>query len=287
MRWHQIAFYKFVPLQDLESWKKHFQEALSRFELKGTMLIASEGINCGLAGSERDIPAFKSWLGSYPEFSGIVYKDSFCSSAPYARAAVKTKKEIVTIKIPGMNPLHHEAARVSPEELARWYKEGKEFLILDTRNQFEYELGSFENAMDITTKSFHEFPDRVRALPEDWKDKTIVTFCTGGIRCEKAAPLMATMGFKDVYQLDGGILGYFEKVGGANWKGECFVFDARVALDSSLKPTGSVICPACQKIVRKNERSADSCPHCRASLKSAFGAEEALLAEAKSDGEPL
>ena len=138
---------------------------------------------------------------------------------------------------PEVNPGETPAPRLAPQELKRWLDEGRDIVLLDTRNQFEVELGSFENTLALGLKSFSDFPRATPALPEALKHQPIVTFCTGGIRCEKAAPWLISQGFRQVYRLDGGILNYFEQCGGAHFRGECFVFDQRVALDATLRET--------------------------------------------------
>ena len=140
---------------------------------------------------------------------------------------------------PEIDPLRAPAPRLAPQELKRWLDQGRDIVLLDTRNQFEVDLGSFENTLALGLKSFSDFPRATQALPEELKGQPIVTFCTGGIRCEKAAPWLISQGFREVYQLDGGILNYFEQCGGAHFRGACFVFDQRVALDPALRETGA------------------------------------------------
>jgi UPF0176 protein len=179
---------------------------------------------------------------------------------------VKIKREIITMKRPDINPAAKPAPRLAPHTLKAWLDEGRDVVMLDTRNDFEVGLGTFDNAVNLHIASFGDFPAAVQTL--DLKGKTVVSFCTGGIRCEKAAPLLIANGLDNVYQLDGGILKYFEDCGGAHWHGECFVFDKRVALGPDLQETGTTQCYACQAVVSPEEQhSTDyvlgkSCPHC-------------------------
>ena len=231
-----IAAYRFVAIDDREALKSSLLAAASERHLLGTVLLAPEGINLFLAGAEADVRGFLDWLRGDPRFAPIEAKWSWSDSVPFQRLRVRLKREIVTLRTPDLDPATTPAPYLPAEELKRWYDEGRDFLILDTRNEWEVQEGTFENAIDPHIASFNEFPRYLDSI-ESLKDRTIVTFCTGGIRCEKAAPLMKRAGFEHVYQLEGGILKYFEQVGGAHWRGNCVVFDDRGALRPDLSPT--------------------------------------------------
>ena len=230
-----IAAYKFVTIEDREVLREALYQQCLGSGLKGTILLAPEGINLFIAGERPSVEGFLAMLKSDPRFADIEAKWSWSDFVPFKRLRVKLKKEIVTFRTRGIDPVAAPAPLISAETLKRWYDEGRDFVILDTRNDWEYSAGSFDNAINPKLNNFCEFPQVGEALAE-LKEKTIVTFCTGGIRCEKAAPLMQQQGFRDVYQLEGGILKYFEECGGAHWHGNCVVFDERGALDPELKP---------------------------------------------------
>ena len=179
---------------------------------------------------------FQSFVHADPRFADLRFKRSISAYQPFDRMLVKIKKEIITLRAPGVDPAKERAPAVAPVQLKRWLDEGREVVLLDTRNAFEVDAGTFDNAMDLRLSSFGQFAQAADRLDPSLKDKTIVTFCTGGIRCEKAAPVLIGKGFRNVFQLDGGILKYFEECGDAHFKGRCFVFDQRVALDGNLRP---------------------------------------------------
>jgi len=233
-----IAAYRFVPLNDLEQLRAVLKLRGAELGLKGTILIAAEGINLFLAGAVANVEAFLETLLADARFASIEVKRSRSAQQPFLRLLVKIKREIVSMRRPEIDPCAAPAPRLAPQELKRWLDEGREIVLLDTRNQFEVDLGTFEDALSLGLKSFSYFPRTTPALPETLKDEPIVTFCTGGIRCEKAAPWLISQGFREVHQLDGGILNYFEQCGGAHFRGQCFVFDQRVALDAKLRETG-------------------------------------------------
>jgi len=230
-----IAAYRFVALDDLAQLRAALRMRCEQLGLKGTILIAGEGINLFLAGAAGKVEDFLDALRADARFAPIGVKRSWSATQPFRRLLVKIKREIVSMRRPEINPRVHSAPRLAPQELKRWLDEGREIALLDTRNQFEVELGSFENALTLGLKSFSEFPRATPALPQELREKPVVTFCTGGIRCEKAAPWLIKQGFREVYQLDGGILDYFEQCGGAHFRGTCFVFDERVSLDAALR----------------------------------------------------
>lgn len=234
-----IAAYKFVKLEAsaLDDLRERLMQACVKLKLKGTILLSTEGINLVLAGSVQSIEEIKAVLDTTPKLDRLAFKESGSNDQPFERMLVKIKKEIIPFGVVEVNPADQPAPVISPAELKQRLEQGDEIILLDTRNQFEYELGTFKNAISLNLKNFREFPEAAKKLPSELKHKPIVTFCTGGIRCEKAAPLLINYGFTNVFQLDGGILKYFEENGSAHFQGECFVFDQRIALDGQLKET--------------------------------------------------
>ena len=230
-----IAAYKFVAIEERDAMRTSLRQRCLQLDLKGTILLAPEGINLFMAGTKSAVDEFLLQLRADERFADIQAKWSWSEFVPFKRLRVKLKKEIVTLRVGGIDPVGDPAPLLPAAELKRWYEEGRDFVILDTRNEWEYAAGTFENAINPHLRSFGDFPAVGDAL-QGLKNKTVVTFCTGGIRCEKAAPLLRLQGFQDVYQLQGGILKYFEECGGAHWQGNCVVFDERGALDPQLLP---------------------------------------------------
>ncbi len=236
-----IAAYQFAKIEAPDLTARALQELAETHALRGTILIAGEGLNLFLAGSDAGVESFVDGLRADPRFSGIVIKRSRSNTQPFARLKVKLKSEIISFRQPGSTPLTGRANAVEPTALARWIAQGQDdqgnrLVLLDTRNQQEVAYGSFAGAMTLPIDKFTDLPAAVAEHRDALEGATVVSFCTGGIRCEKAALWMQAEGIKNVYQLDGGILGYFEQVGGYGYDGRCFVFDERVALDSELKP---------------------------------------------------
>jgi UPF0176 protein len=236
MQFINLAGYKFVALDGLDDLKALLDRRCRELELKGTILLSFEGLNVVLAGSEEAVANFQASIHADPRLTDLRFKSSLSEYQPFDRMLVKIKKEIITLRVPGVDPAKERAPAVAPVELKRWLDEGRDIVLLDTRNAFEVDAGTFDNAMDLRLSSFGQFAQAADKLDPSLKDKTIVTFCTGGIRCEKAAPVLIGKGFRNVFQLDGGILQYFEQCGDAHFKGRCFVFDQRVALDGNLEP---------------------------------------------------
>lgn len=242
-----IAAYKFVTFEADALNRERFLAQCRQLDLKGTILLSPEGINLFLAGMRDAIDSFLAWLRTDARFTDIEVKESRSATQPFQRMLVKLKPEIITMRHPLIKPELGRAPAVSPVTLKRWLDAGyddagRPVVMLDTRNGFEVEVGSFEGAVDYKLGKFSEFPDLVAERREDFKGKTVVTFCTGGIRCEKAAIHMQSTGFDSVYQLDGGILKYFEEIGSAHYFGECFVFDERRAVDQRLTPVFQAVC---------------------------------------------
>ena len=263
-----IAGYRFVDLPDRDSLRQPMIDACASSQLRGTILLAHEGINFFLAGDEQGIEAFLSFLDEDVRFLDIPLKRSHTTYQPFNRMNVRLKQEIISIGMDEVKPAEFTGDTIAPTEFKKWLDEGKTVTVLDTRNDYEIRLGTFENAVDLDITSFRAFPAAIETLPEDIKDTPVVMFCTGGIRCEKASVVMLEAGFKDVRQLEGGILGYFEQVGGAHWNGDCFVFDHRVALTPELEESNAVQCFACrQPLSMEEQESPDyvvevSCPYC-------------------------
>lgn len=236
-----ISAYKFVTLNERESLRDRLQQMCDKLQLKGTILLAPEGINIFLAGEDASVRSFLVRLRQDARFAGIKARESRSDSAPFRKMRVRLKKEIITMKAPDIRPEEHRAETVSPAKLKAWLDrgyddEGREVVMIDTRNVFEVEAGTFINALDFGIERFSQYPEAIAARQQDFAGKCIVAFCTGGIRCEKAVLYMNRLGMQNVYQLDGGILNYFEAAGGAHWSGNCVVFDERTALDPGLAP---------------------------------------------------
>jgi UPF0176 protein len=236
MQFINLAGYKFVPLDGLPELRTALTGCCRDLALKGTILISPEGINVFVAGTADSTAQFMATIHADPRFDGMRFKESRSETRPFERMLVKIKKEIITLRVPGLNPAARRAPAIAPADLKRWLDEGRDVVLLDTRNDFEVEAGTFRNALHLDLKSFGEFPQAADRLAPALRDKTIVTFCTGGIRCEKAAPVLTDKGFREVYQLDGGILQYFEDCGDAHFEGRCVVFDQRKSLDGRLQP---------------------------------------------------
>ncbi len=234
-----ISTYRFTPFDDLPALRTRVHTAAAAARLRGTVLLAPEGINVFVAGTRAGIDAFVAELRTLPGLADLAPKESLSTAQPFGRLLVKIKKEIIAFGVDGIDPARHPAPKVSARTLKQWLDAGRAVTLLDTRNAYEIAHGTFRGALDPQLRRFRDFPAAVRALPEALKAQPVVTFCTGGIRCEKAAPLLLREGFRDVFQLDGGILKYFEDCGGAHYDGTCFVFDERVGVDPALRETGA------------------------------------------------
>jgi len=236
-----ISTYRFVPLGDLPALRERLFNAAEQRQLKGTVLLAEEGINLFMAGPT---PAVREWLDELrgdERFAGLEAKESFSAELPFKRLKVKIKREIIRMNMPAIRPVAGRAPAVTPATLARWLEQGHDdeqrpVVMLDTRNGFEVDAGAFDQAIDWRLRQFSDFPAALAAHRDALAGSTVVSYCTGGIRCEKAAIVMQQLGLPHSYQLEGGILKYFEETGGRapGWHGRCFVFDERVALDAEL-----------------------------------------------------
>ncbi len=260
--------YFFTPLTELKPLRNRLLTECRDRSIKGTILLSTEGINLFVAGKREAIEWLVGSIRSLPGLGNLTPKLSSSAEQPFTRMLVRIKKEIIAFGVEGINPGTHTSPRISAKELKQWLDEGKDFTLLDTRNDYEVKLGTFSRAVAIGTRHFRDFPAKAQGLPSALKAKPMVTFCTGGIRCEKAAPYLETQGFENVYQLEGGILKYFEECGNAHYDGDCFVFDQRVGLDPSLNETPNGQCFACLTPLSASEMSDSryqigrSCPYC-------------------------
>jgi UPF0176 protein len=268
------AAYKFVNLQGLESMREKMYIDLAAYPVMGTILLAPEGINLMLAGEAAALQHARNCLQMFPEFSDLEYKDTVSSTIPFDRFRIKVKQEIVPMGVEGINPACYTGPTISAHELKQWLDEERDFILLDTRNDYEIEVGTFTKAVHWNIHNFRDFAAAADRVSDVDKQKPIVMFCTGGIRCEKASALLLQLkGFKEVYQLEGGIIKYFQQVGGAHYQGACFIFDFRTAITPDCAETGLTQCEQCQQFVTKEEqlltayKRGDHCIHCRDSIK--------------------
>ncbi len=278
-----IAVYKFVPLDKLEDLRHALKPLCQEAGLRGTILLATEGINLFVAGQRTSVDRLLDYLQQETAIGPLKVKESFTDFQPFNRMLVKIKKEIIAFGIEGISPAEQSSPRLTPQELRQWLDEGREITLLDTRNEYEIDLGTFDGAEQLHMDHFRQFPHEAKRLPDEWRERPMVLFCTGGIRCEKAGPLMEQLGFEQVFQLEGGILGYFEEIGQRHFRGDCFVFDKRVAVDAALQETDAQLCFACQRVLNAEEQQSaqyvvgKSCPHCFGKLGEPK--EKAMVAE--------
>lgn len=277
------ALYKFVTLDDYVQLREPLLQSLLTHDVKGTLLLAEEGINGTVSGSREGIDAVLAWLRADPRLVDIDHKESYCAEQPFYRTKVKLKKEIVTLGVPGVDPNRRVGTYVEPRD---WNAlvDDPEVLVIDTRNDYEVGIGSFKGAIDPKTKSFRDFPAYIREHFDPARHRKVAMFCTGGIRCEKASSFMLQEGFPEVFHLKGGILKYLEEVPAeeSRWEGECFVFDNRVTVTHDLAEGVYDQCHACRTPVSPEDMQSPhyspgvSCPHCWDSLseKTRAGARE-------------
>ncbi len=240
-----ISAYKFVTVSDTAELRESVRSHAQALGLKGTVLIATEGINLFVASAPPAVRGFVAWLRSDPRFADLAVKESRSDALPFGKLIVKVKAEIIRMNQHGVRPQAQRAPAVAPQQLKRWLDQGHDdtgrpVLMLDTRNAFEVEHGRFGGALHWQLAKFSDFPQALQAHRAQLEGKTVVSYCTGGIRCEKAALWMQDAGVANVLQLDGGILKYLEETGGAHFDGTCFVFDARETLSAALKPAAEV-----------------------------------------------
>lgn len=263
------AMYKFVRLENFEHLRTPLASTMEKFGVKGTLLLAQEGINGTVAGTREGIDGLLEWLNAEPRLNGIVCKESYTAELPFYRAKVKLKKEIVTMGVEGIDPTQVVGTYVKP---ADWNAliEDPDVVLVDTRNDYEVEIGTFKGALDPKTTTFREFPDYVKENLDPAKHKKVAMYCTGGIRCEKSTAYLKEQGFDEVYHLEGGILKYLEEVPAEEslWEGECFVFDSRVAVNHNLEKGQYDQCFACRMPITEPEKEHPhyqkgvSCHHC-------------------------
>ena len=263
-----VAGYKFEPLENLDSLIPKFQNKCDELGLKGSVYLSPNGINFSIAGAEANINTYIKFMEEDSRFIDISLKKTFSETQPFRRMKVRLKKEIISLGRDDINPRELTGDYISPRELLEMYETKEDVIVLDTRNEYETRVGLFENAIDLQLDTFRDFPSAIETLPEEYKDKQIVMYCTGGIRCEKASAVMMKAGFSNVKQLEGGVLDYFKETGGAYWNGDCFVFDERVALDKELKETEYIYCYICREPLSAEEKASpdfkinEYCPYC-------------------------
>ena len=263
-----VAGYKFEPLENLDSLIPEFQNKCDELGLKGSVYLSPNGINFSIAGTKKNIDIYIEFMEEDSRFRDIPLKKTFSETQPFRRMKVRLKKEIISLGRDDINPRELTGDYISPRELFEMYETKEDVIVLDTRNEYETRVGLFENAVDLQLDTFRDFPSAIETLPEEYKDKQIVMYCTGGIRCEKASAVMMKAGFSDVKQLEGGVLDYFKETGGAYWNGDCFVFDERVALDKELKETEYIYCYICREPLSAEEKASpdfkinEYCPYC-------------------------
>jgi UPF0176 protein len=263
------ALYKFVTLEDFEAIRAPLLKVLEDNRIRGTLLLAKEGINGTVAGSREAIDTLKAWLEQDVRFTRISYKESLDTAMPFYRTKVKLKKEIVTMGVDGIDPRRIVGTYVKAKDWNALISD-PEVVIIDTRNDYEVQIGTFKNAINPVTETFREFPNYVKNNLDPSKHRKVAMFCTGGIRCEKSTAYLKEQGFDEVYHLEGGILKYLEDVPEAEtlWQGECFVFDDRVTVNHRLERGQYDQCHACRMPITEHDKCSDyyqqgvSCPHC-------------------------
>ena len=251
-----LSFYRFFPMAEarpLGEWRSQLLRLCGDLSLKGTILIADEGVNGMLSGEPAAIDAFEAFGRNELGIEAKVFKRTNVTDHTFRRLFVKIKKEIIPVGDPTLKPYERTAKRLSAAELKQWLDEGRDMVLLDTRNDYEVEAGTFRGAIDLKLSHSRQFAERVKANAAGWKDRPVVTFCTGGIRCEKASAVLLGEGLTDVYQLDGGILRYFLDQGSDHFDGRCFVFDERRTIECSTSPKTAVIAPSIGRRSRNDE----------------------------------
>jgi UPF0176 protein len=263
------TFYKFVSLDNYRDRRQPLLNLCQQYQIKGTILLAAEGINGTIAGTRSSIDAVLTYLKSDPCFADLAHKESMATNSPFDRLKVRLKQEIVTLGIPTVNPTNLVGTYVTPQD---WNEliANPDVLVIDTRNHYEVEIGTFKGSIDPHTNSFTEFPEYVATHLDPHQHKQIAMFCTGGIRCEKATSYLLSQGFEHVYHLQGGILKYLAEIPAteSQWDGECFVFDDRVAVTHGLEPGTHQLCWGCGNPITQADLTAPHyepgicCPRC-------------------------
>ena len=290
------ALYKFVSLENFEELREPLRSVMVENQVKGTLLLANEGINGTVAGPREGIDAVLAWLKSDPRLAELDYKESYTDQHPFYRTKVKLKKEIVTMGVEGIDPKKVVGTYIEPKDWNALISDPDVFVV-DTRNDYEYQVGTFEHAVNPNTTTFREFPDYVKENMDPARHKKVAMFCTGGIRCEKSTAYMKEQGFEEVYHLKGGILKYLEDVPEDEtlWKGECFVFDDRVTVNHQLEKGDYDQCHACRLPITEEDKTSEhyqagvSCPYCFDKVSEAqrqrFAEREKQIQLAKERGE--
>lgn len=294
------ALYRFVSLPDHADLREPLLQALASRDIRGTVLLADEGLNGTIAGAESAIDELLDWLKQHPQFGtrlgGLDVKKSRTDEPPFLRTKVKLKKEIVTLGVPGIDPNESVGTYVAPRDWNALISD-PDVITVDTRNDYEVRIGTFKNAVNPHTETFREFPQYVAENLDPGKHKKVAMFCTGGIRCEKSTAYLKSLGFEEVYHLQGGILRYLEEVPREEslWDGECFVFDERVAVDHDLQPGHYTQCHACRAPLSEDDLASpayvpgESCPYCHAATSAAqrarFHERQKQIELARSRGE--
>ncbi|MHC9037756.1 oxygen-dependent tRNA uridine(34) hydroxylase TrhO, partial [Cobetia marina] len=263
------ALYKFVTLEDFEALREPLLAVMDEHGIRGTLLLAREGINGTVSGSRAGIDALLAWLTADPRLAELDTKQSLAEQSPFLRAKVKLKREIVTMGVEGIDPRHTVGTYVEPKDWNALISD-PDVLLIDTRNDYEVEVGTFKGAVNPNTAAFRDFPDYVSRELDPQQHRKVAMFCTGGIRCEKSTAYLKEQGFEEVYHLKGGILKYLEEVPQEEtlWQGECFVFDDRVTVDHKLRPGQFDQCHACRLPITQADKQSDkyqkgvSCPRC-------------------------
>ncbi|MFC4654424.1 MULTISPECIES: rhodanese-related sulfurtransferase [Rheinheimera] len=290
------ALYKFVRLPDYEELRDALYQHLVLNKVKGTLLLAEEGINGTICGPREGINAMQDWFAKDSRFAGMSYKESFAETQAFYRTKVKLKKEIVTMGVEGVDPAHIVGTYVKGDEWNQLISD-PDTILVDTRNDYEVAIGTFKNAVNPNTTSFREFPQWAADNLDKTKHKKVAMFCTGGIRCEKSTAYLKEQGFENVYHLDGGILKYLEEMPEENslWQGECFVFDQRVAVKHGLEQGSYDQCYACRMPLSVDDMQSSlyvkglSCPHCHDKIsdeqRASFTERQKQIELAKGRGE--
>ncbi len=295
-RYVVCALYKFVHLDNFEALRQPLLDCMMKHHVRGTLLLAHEGINGTIAGTREGVDTVLNWLNADDRLSPIDYKESFHREMPFHRSKVKLKKEIVTMGVEDIDPTRSVGTYVAPKDWNRLISD-PDVTLIDTRNDYEYEIGTFKNAINPNTESFREFPGYAQKNLDPKKHKKVAMFCTGGIRCEKSTAYMKQQGFEEVYHLQGGILKYLEDVpkDESLWEGECFVFDERVAVNHQLEKGQYDQCHACRYPITEEDKQSEkyqqgvSCPRCYDKLtdeqRARFAEREKQIQLAKKRGE--
>lgn len=267
------ALYHFAPIPDPEAFRDAVHDVMDSQDVRGTILVASEGINGTVSGKREGVDTLLSFLRRQPGLESLEHKESYTDTCPFLRTKVRLKKEIVTLGIEGVDPNRTVGTYVDPENWNDLISRD-DVVLIDTRNDYEVQVGTFKGSLNPETKSFREFPAYVKDNLDPARKPKVAMFCTGGIRCEKATSWLKDEGFEDVYHLKGGILNYLDKVDADEslWEGECFVFDGRVTVDHTLQPGQYDMCHACRMPISEADMASPlyekgvSCPHCHDQL---------------------